>query len=189
MEVASSVNRLADDWICTGYQGSVTDECLRKRVYRQTAERSGMVNVCVPAFGCAETGLNRPPSVEELIAAIDWGMEMVSEIATRPKQPNGRPENPAQTATGMIFFIQLLSSLRRNGGTFDAVIADRVSRAAAALITRADEVGIRCAVMRPDARGRSSTSPVGQPSGVLAGDTLQPNAIAKAICFLISPPG
>jgi NAD(P)-dependent dehydrogenase (short-subunit alcohol dehydrogenase family) len=188
MEVASSVNRLADDWICLAYQGSVMDESFRKLVYRQTAERSGSVNVCVPAFGGAESGLQRPLEVDELMAAIDWAMEMVNGIATSTKQPNAPSGNSSQTVTGMIFFIQLLSSIRSNGAPFDTVTADRVRRCAAALIAKADDVGIRCAVMMPDAINPASTRPSGaQPSGVLPGEVLQPNALAKAICFLISP--
>src|SRR3974377_310393 len=49
--VAKAMNDLVGNGVATGFSGDVTDAGFRKRVYQETANRYGQVNICVPAAG------------------------------------------------------------------------------------------------------------------------------------------
>jgi NAD(P)-dependent dehydrogenase (short-subunit alcohol dehydrogenase family) len=56
-QVAKEVNEVAGDAVAFAYSGDVTDGGFRKQVYREIAEKCGLVNICVPAAGITRDGL------------------------------------------------------------------------------------------------------------------------------------
>ena len=56
-QVVKAINELADSSVAVGYGGDVTNPEFRRLVYREMAQNSGPVNICVPAAGITRDSL------------------------------------------------------------------------------------------------------------------------------------
>jgi NAD(P)-dependent dehydrogenase (short-subunit alcohol dehydrogenase family) len=93
-EVARAINERAEDWVCFSFRGDVTDVEFRRTVYRETIQRCGTVNICVPASACRR-GESLHRQVEtEVISPVSWALEMVADI--------GRSQAPQTCTNGAV---------------------------------------------------------------------------------------
>ncbi len=212
-EAVEAVNTASRNKVAAGFEGDVTDETFRKRVYAQMREKYGLVNVCIPAAGITrdalavkiekETSTARIYPVDHfrqvmevnLIAPIYWALELVARIAEDRKKA-GRPRwDPAEQIQGTIIFIGSISSLGNKGQIAYAAAKAGLEGAAATLTAEAMFYGIRCGVIHPGFTDTPMVRALGEDfiSQKILPQTqlrrlIQPKEIAEAICFLIDNP-
>jgi NAD(P)-dependent dehydrogenase (short-subunit alcohol dehydrogenase family) len=209
-QVAKEVNDEAKDHVATGYSGDVTDPEFRHRVYRETTERFGTVNICVPAAGITRDALavkvdkiSRGVSVYpietfrqvlevNLVAPVYWALEMVAGVAESRMQEGLKRWEPAEPLQGMVVFIGSVSSLGNKGQIAYAATKAGLEGAAATLMMEAVYHGVRCAVIHPGFTDTPMVRALGDdfiqqhiiPQTQLR-RLIQPEEIADAICFMI----
>jgi NADP-dependent 3-hydroxy acid dehydrogenase YdfG len=186
-EIAGAVNQMAGDWISFSFIGDENDCKFRKKVYQEIAERCGMANICVPVSPNGASTPRRSPVEANRMAPVLWALEMVRGIG---KRLQGQRDcwNSTASLNGMVFFIRPISLTRNKRG--NQIMAAEWKRAAVSLMRQADLCGVRCAVMLPDESERelrpSSVTATRKDSWRAIGGPAQPEALAKAICFMIS---
>src|SRR2546428_7757480 len=98
-EIAKALNEVTGNPVAFGYSGDVSNEDFRRKVYQQMMEKSGRVNICVPAAGITRDSLAvkieketkkvsifpidtfRQVKEGNLVSPVLWAMESVSRIA------------------------------------------------------------------------------------------------------------
>jgi len=188
--LAAEVNRMAGDWVSQGFWGDLTDAGFRTRVFEQTGERCGSVNVLVPASANGDGPSSSGGAERSRIVPVYWALEMVARIAARRERSGLKSWNPGEPPQGMVFFIRPLSLRVHDGFGPSPACRQEWERAAIALMTRAEFHGVRCAVMLPgeaeSGLARAAGLGTGRGPGTLAGPQPNVEAIAKAICFMIA---
>jgi NAD(P)-dependent dehydrogenase (short-subunit alcohol dehydrogenase family) len=210
-QVVKAVNELAGSTVAIGFNGDVSDDAFRSRVYREMTEHCGTVNLCVPAAGIArdglavkldkETGRVNVYPIEQfrqvievnLVAPVYWALEMVAGIAQARAQEGLKRWEPTETLQGMVVFIGSVSSLGNKGQIAYATTKAGLEGAAATLMKEAVFHGVRCGVIHPGYTDTPMVRALGEefiqehiiPRTQLR-RLIQPEEIADAICFMVS---
>jgi 3-oxoacyl-[acyl-carrier protein] reductase len=210
-QVAKAMNDLEGSPVAAGFSGDVTDAAFRKRVYEETANRYGRVNICVPAAGITRDGLavkvdkdTREVAVYpaetfrlvvevDLIAPVYWAMDMVAGIAQGRAQQGLKRWEPTEPLQGAVVFIGSVSSLGNKGQVAYAAAKAGLEGAAATLAMEAVYHGVRCGVIHPGYTDTPMVRSLGESfirEAIIPRTQLrrliQPEEIADAICFMIS---
>ena len=209
-QVARAVNELTGDFIASGYNGDVTDPEFRRKVFRETTEKSGTVNICIPAAGITRDSLAvkldkstgrvsiypietfRQVMEVNLIAPIYWALEMVAGIAESRAQEGLKRWEPIEPLQGMVVFIGSVSSLGNKGQIAYAATKAGLEGAASTLMMEAVFHGVRCGIIHPGYTDTPMVRALGEdfiqrniiPQTQLR-RLIQPEEIADAICFMI----
>jgi len=209
-EASRAVNQSAGRSVAMSYQGDVTDEKFRQRVFGELHEAHGMVNICVPAAGITRDGLAvkvdkqsnrvavypaetfRQVIEVNLIAPVYWAMEMVAGIAEERRRKNLKRWEPNEALQGAVIFIGSVSSLGNKGQIAYAAAKAGLEGAAATLMMEAIFHGVRCGVIHPGYTDTPMVRALGEqmiqekiiPLTQLR-RLIQPEEIADAICFMI----
>lgn len=188
-EVARLVNGLVGDWVCVAFEGDPSDEAFRRSVYLEASERCGRVTICVPVFAGMLNWPEVPKNRGDLVAPVSWAMDMVKGIAHNRERGRPPSRKPTERLEGMVVFIK--PTLEANCGTTDCAAEAKLKSAAAILKLAADQHGVGCAAILPNSRITSSNAAAERfletffPS-IRVSEAMQPESIAKAICFVIS---
>lgn len=209
--VADALNKLAAKTVAYGYNGDVSDEIFRKRVFREMTEKIGRVTICVPAAGITrdslavrvekETGRAimypmetfRQVTEINLIAPIYWAMEMVAGVAEDRARRGVKRWEPTEPLEGAVIFIGSVSSLGNKGQIAYAATKAGLEGAAATLMMEAVFHGVRCGIIHPGYTDTPMVRVLGErfiQENIVPRTQLrrlvQPEEIADAICFMIS---
>jgi 3-oxoacyl-[acyl-carrier protein] reductase len=210
-QVAKAMNDLVGSTVATGFSGDVTDASFRKRVYQETANRCGRVNICVPAAGITRDRLAVKVDKEtkevgvypaemfrlvievDLVAPVYWAMDMVAGIAEGRMRQGLKRWEPTEPLQGSVVFIGSVSSLGNKGQVAYAAAKAGLEGAAATLAMEAVFHGVRCGVIHPGYTDTPMVRSLGEdfikenivPRTQLR-RLIQPEEIADAICFMIS---
>lgn len=209
--VADALNKLAGKTVAYGYNGDVSDEIFRKRVFREMTEKIGRVTICVPAAGITrdslavrvekETGRAimypmetfRQVTEINLIAPIYWAMEMVAGVAEDRARRGVKRWEPTEPLEGAVIFIGSVSSLGNKGQIAYAATKAGLEGAAATLMMEAVFHGVRCGIIHPGYTDTPMVRVLGErfiQENIVPRTQLrrlvQPEEIADAICFMIS---
>ncbi len=209
--VADALNKLAGKTVAYGYNGDVSDETFRKRVFREMTEKIGRVTICVPAAGITrdslavrvekETGRAimypmetfRQVTEINLIAPIYWAMEMVAGVAEDRARRGLKRWEPTEPLEGAVIFIGSVSSLGNKGQIAYAATKAGLEGAAATLMMEAVFHGVRCGIIHPGYTDTPMVRVLGErfiQENIVPRTQLrrlvQPEEIADAICFMIS---
>lgn len=210
-QVAEAVDKLAGRAVALGFNGDVTDDAFRSRVYREMAEKFGPVNICVPAAGITrdslavkldkQTGrvtvypieLFRKVIEVNLVAPVYWALDMVAGIAESRAQKGLKRWEPTELLQGMVVFIGSVSSLGNKGQIAYAATKAGLEGAAATLMMEAVFHGVRCGVIHPGFTDTPMVRALGEefiqqhiiPRTQLR-RLIKPEEIADAICFMVS---
>ena len=210
-ELAEQINGQKGGPTAVPFQGDVTDQAFRKRVYDEVGEQHGVVNICVPAAGITrdalavkvdkETGKAAIYPIEkfrfvtevDLIAPIYWAVEMVARIAEQRHAQELRRWRPEERVQGTVIFIGSISSQGNKGQIAYAASKAGLEGAAATLTKEAIFYGIRCGVIHPGFTDTPMVRALGKeyiekhilPDTQL-GRLIRPEEIADAICFMIA---
>lgn len=209
--VAKEVNEYAHDWVAVGYSGDAGDAEFRRRVYKETSERCGLVNICVPAAGITCDGLavklnkqtNRMAVYPEdmfrqvmevnLVAPVYWALEMVAAIAASRMQAGLQRWEPTEAIQGSIVFIGSVSSLGNKGQIAYSTTKAGLEGATATMMTESMYYGVRCSILHPGFTDTPMVRALGDefiqqnitPRTQLR-RLIRPEEIADAVCFMIS---
>jgi len=190
-EVAKTINKLAQDWICLSFRGDVTDAEFRRAVYLETTQRCGTVNVCVPACQRRRGQTAHRQAETELISPFSWALEMIAGI--RRVQSAGpfakwAPERPFQ---GIVVLIGS-GVLPSRGPRISCTEAEaELKRTAKILAKEAKHYGVGCGLIfsqenlsSADRASHALLHTVFPSFGVP--DSLSPERIATVICSIMS---
>ena len=208
--LAQEINAVADRDVALAFAGDVTDEGFRSRVFDETAEQRGMVQILVPAAGIfrdrlavkidRETGdadiypadVFRQVLEVNLIHPVYWAMETIARIAVDRNRRGLKKWHPDEKVQGTIIFIGSVSSLGNRGQVSYASTKAGLEGAASTLMKEAMFHGVRTGVIHP---GFVDTPLLqGMPEGYVEqnilpdtqlGRLIRPEEIADAICFMV----
>jgi len=210
-QVAAQINDSEGRQIATAFVGDVTDSDFRARVYDEVGQRTGIVQICVPAAGITRdalavkldriTGKAQIFSIEQfrlvhevnLIAPTYWALEMVARIAEdRHRRGVGKWDSVKEKLQGTVVFIGSVSSQGNKGQLAYAATKRGLEGVASTLVKEAMFYGVKCAVIHPGFTDTPMVRALGQeyidkfilPQTQL-GRLIRPDEIASAICFLI----
>lgn len=210
-EVVKGINDTAGKTIAIGYVGDTTKDDFRIRVFKEIAEKRGIVNICVPAAGITrdslavktdkQTGQVKVYPVEifrqvveiNLVAPVYWALEMVAGIAEMRARKGLKQWVPTEPLQGAIVFLGSVSSQGSKGQIAYAATKAGLEGAAATLMMEAVFHGVRCGVIHPGYTDTPMVRALGEkyiqehiiPRTQLR-RLVQPSEIADAICFMIS---
>ena len=210
-EMSKTLNELTHNPIAFSYNGDVSNEDFRRKVYREMAEKCGPVNICVPAAGITRDSLAVKIDKEtkavsiypietfrqvievNLVAPVYWAMEMVAGIAQMRASQGLKRWGPTEPLQGTVIFIGSISSLGNKGQVAYATTKAGLAGAAATLMMEGMFYGVRCGIIHPGYTDTSMVRALGEkfisehiiPRTQLQ-RLLQPEEIADAICFMIS---
>lgn len=208
--LAQEINAAADRDVALAFAGDVTDESFRSRVFDETTEQRGMVQIMVPAAGIfrdrlavkidRETGdadiypadVFRQVLEVNLIHPVYWAMETIARIAVDRNQRGLKKWHPDEKVQGTIIFIGSVSSQGNRGQVSYASTKAGLEGAASTLMKEAMFHGVRTGVIHP---GFVDTPLLqGMPEGYVEqnilpdtqlGRLIRPEEIADAICFMV----
>jgi NAD(P)-dependent dehydrogenase (short-subunit alcohol dehydrogenase family) len=209
--VARDVNDLVGEPVAFAYKGDVTSSEFRQKVFHETAEKCGTVNICIPAAGITRDSLAVKVEKEtnrvavypietfrqvmevNLLAPVYWALEMVAGIAESRAQEGLKRWEPTEPLQGMVVFIGSVSSLGNKGQIAYAAAKAGLEGAAATLTMEAVFHGVRCAVIHPGYTDTPMVRALGEnfiqehiiPRTQLR-RLIQPEEIADAICFMVT---
>ncbi len=210
-EAAEELNQAAGREFAIPYQGNVTDEAFRVRVFDDMAERFGRPHIVVPAAGITrdalavkvdkESGKARVYPLEKfhevvevnLVAPVYWAMELIARIAEERAARGLKKWDPAEGVQGNVVFIGSISSSGIKGQISYSSTKAGLEGAAATLGMEAIFHGVRCGVIHPGFTETPMVTSLGEdyikqhilPRTQL-GRLIRPAEIADAICFMIS---
>jgi len=210
-EIAKALNEMTGNPAAFGYSGDASNEDFRRKVYQQMMEKSGRVNICVPAAGITRDGLAvkidketkkvsiypietfRQVMEVNLVAPVYWAMEMVAGIAEMRASQGLKRWEPTEPLQGTVVFIGSVSSLGNKGQVAYATTKAGLEGAAATLMMEAVFHGVRCGIIHPGYTDTPMVRALGEkfisehiiPRTQLR-RLIQPEEIADAICFMIS---
>lgn len=209
--VAQRINRDAGREVAVPFQGDVTDEGFRARVYDRLQQDAGIVNICVPCAGITRDALavkvNRETGkaliypwetfnevVEiNLISPVYWALELLARMAEQRARDGLKKWRPEEKIQGTVIFIGSVSSQGNKGQISYASTKAGLEGAAATLTKEAIYHGVRCGVIHPGFTDTPMVRALGDKyieENILKytqlGRLIQPEEIADAICFMIS---
>lgn len=210
-QVAESVNALIGQPIAQPFIGDTTNAEFRKSVFDAMEQKTGVVNVCVPAAGITRDSLSVKVNKEKgeveiypqkmfelvtqvnLIAPIYWALEMVARMVKDRMAKGLKRWDPSENVQGVVIFIGSVSSRGNKGQISYAVAKAGLEGAAATLVKEAIFHGVRCGVIHPGFTDTPMVRALGDDyiaKHVLPFTQLRrlirPEEIADAICFMIS---
>jgi 3-oxoacyl-[acyl-carrier protein] reductase len=193
------------------YIGDVTDEKFRREVFDDLSSKYGLPTICVPAAGITRDKIavridkasgkavlypledfNQILQVN-LVAPAYWAMEMIGKIAESRHARGLKKWGPPDVIEGTIVFISSVSTHGIKGQIAYSATKAGLDGVAATLMTEAIYHGVRCAVIHPGFTDTPMVRVLGDqyikkyilPQTQLQ-RLIQPEEIAKAICFMIS---
>ncbi len=208
---AGELNARAGREVARAFQGDVTDDAFRERVYDAMVEHHGSVHICVPAAGIVRDALAikvdkttgkarlypadtfRKVTEINYIAPIYWAMEMVGRVAESRHRRGLKRWGPQEEIEGAIIFIGSVASQGNKGQISYASAKAGLEGAAATLMKEAIYHGVRCGVIHPGFTDTPILRDMGEeylnrhvlPETQL-GRLIRPDEIADAICFMIT---
>jgi len=210
-QFAKLIDAEAGAAIALPFQGDVTDDGLRERVFSEVIAKAGIPRICVPAAGITRDALAvkvdktsaksqiyplesfRQVVEVNLIAPIYWAMQMVAHVAEERAVAGLGKWRPEERVQGTVIFIGSISSQGNKGQIAYASTKAGLEGAAATLTQEAIYHGVRCGVIHPGFTDTPMVRALGKefvekhilPATQL-GRLIRAEEIADAICFMIS---
>ena len=210
-EAADQINRESGRDVAVPFQGSVTDEAFRVRVYDVLQRDFGIIHICVPCAGITRDAFAVKVSKESgkahiypsetfnevveinLIAPVYWALELLARMARQRAHDGLKKWRPEEKIQGTVIFIGSVSSQGIKGQISYASTKAGLEGAAATLTKEAIYHGVRCGVIHPGFTDTPMVRALGDKyieENILKytqlGRLIQPEEIADAICFMIS---
>jgi len=211
MGITAEMNKKLGKEVGKPFQGDVTNETFRKKVYNAMCKEYEVVNICVPSAGIfrdrlsvtidKETGKADIYPTElfhkvlevNLVHPVYWALELVARMAEHRKKAGKKKWHPDETVQGTVVFIGSVASQGNKGQISYSSTKAGLEGAAQTLMKESMFHGVRTAVIHP---GFVDTPILqGMPEGYLdkyvlpdvqLGRLIRPEEIADAICFLVS---
>lgn len=211
LQVVSEANAAAGRDVATGYVGDVTDDAFRTRVYKETSDLRGTINICIPGAGIVRDGLAvkldkqtgqigvfpmstfRQVLEVNLVAPVYWALQMVAGVAAMRAQKGLKRWEPDEGLQGVAVFIGSVSSLGNKGQIAYASAKAGLEGATATLMMESIFHGVRCGIIHPGYTDTPMVRALGEDfirEHIIPRTQLRrlilPEEIAHAICFMIS---
>lgn len=209
--VTAKMNKKVGKDIGRSFQGDVTKDDFRKKVYDDMCGDYEVVNICVPSAGIFRDRLSVTVDKEtgkadiyptelfhkvlevNLVHPVYWALELVARMAEHRKKEGKKKWHPDEKVQGTIVFIGSVASQGNKGQISYSSTKAGLEGAAQTLMKESMFHGVRTAVIHP---GFVDTPILqGMPEGYLEkyvlpdvqlGRLIRPEEIADAICFLVS---
>jgi NAD(P)-dependent dehydrogenase (short-subunit alcohol dehydrogenase family) len=210
-DLARSINESAGRKVAEAKVGDTTDDAFRVAVFDDVVARHGVVHICVPAAGITRDSLAvkldrttgkatvYPSKLFQdviqvnLIAPVQWALEMVARIAEDRWRRGLKQWDPSEGVQGTVVFIGSVSSQGNKGQISYAASKAGLEGAAATLMKEAIYHGVRCGLIHPGFTDTPMVRALGEEfiaKNVLPYTQLRrlirPREIADAICFMIA---
>ncbi len=164
--LAREVNERAGEALSVGFSGDPSDPVFRRHVFQEMAQKHGPVTICVPAPAMAPYDLSDEAEDENqatfhpaemfrqvvevnLMAPLNWALEMVAGIAERRATKGAGRWTPAEPLEGVVVFTGSISLQGNSGQVGAAACKAGFEGGAATLMVKALFHGVRCGVIHP----------------------------------------
>lgn len=187
IQLAQTINRRAGDWICFDFHGDLADAEFRRRVYAETSERCGTVNICVliPSSSRVLTLAQRVES--DLICPVLWAREMITGIADTRRRKNCGPWQSPEPPQGVVIFVGPEVVSHQRGRRF--CVTTKLKSATSSLAMEAEHNGVGCEVLSSASNVFDMYAKHTRGGGVFPRIRIQsnarPQALSEVICFMI----
>lgn len=210
-DLAREVNDRAGRNLALGFSGDPSDPAFRKQVFRKMTQEFGPTTIYVPAPGMAPYDLSDEMEEEKnqasfhpaemfrqvvevnLIAPLNWALEMVAGIAERRAARGSGRWLSNEPLEGVVVFTGSISLQGNNGQVGAAACKAGFEGGAATLMVKALYHGVRCGVIHPNYIDTPLVRALGEKyidEYILPGTQVRrlilPREMADAICLMIS---